>query len=322
MDTTFLVFALLGFLAVVLAVEALYNLWASKRSTEAMQIAHRLSVLEEGPQESNLLERQARTGRLPALERLLAQSAGGRRLITHVDAAGMASTASELLGMSVALCVIALLGTLVLGRPLFVAVGVGGLAAALPWFQVSRRRASRLALFDQQFPDALDLISRALRAGHALPSAIKMAGDELPQPIGAEFRRLSNETAYGVPLQEALKGMADRVSLPDMSFFVVAVVIQRETGGNMSELLDNISSLVRQRIKLRGQIRTLSAEGRLSGRVLAALPFLAALALNFVNPQHMDPLLNDPVGRSAVSIGLTMMGIGMLWMRKIVQIRV
>jgi tight adherence protein B len=322
MDTTFLLFALLGFLAVVLGLEALYNLWASQRSAEARQIASRLSTLEDGYEAENPLEKTARRGRLGALERLLERSRSGRRLIAHVEAAGMASTASELLGIAAILGAIGLMVSLLMQRPLLVGLGVAAVLAALPWLQVARRRARRTELFDQQFPEALDLISRALRAGHALPSAIRMAGEELPQPIGAEFKRLAAETAYGIALQDALRGMAGRVPLPDIGFFVVAVVIQRETGGNMAELLDNIASLVRQRIKLRGQIRTLSAEGRLSGRVLAALPFGAALALNFVNPHHMEPLIHDPAGHTAVAIGLGMMGVGMLWMRRIVQIRV
>jgi hypothetical protein len=145
-------------------------------------------------------------------------------------------------------------------------------------------------------PDAIDLMGRALRAGHAFPTALKMVGDEMAEPVGAEFRTLFDETNYGVSMQNALLNLVARVPSTDLQYFVVAVLIQRETGGNLAELLDNISAIVRDRLKLMGQIRTLSAEGRLSAWILGLLPFATAALINLVNPGFMKVLWEDPIG--------------------------
>lgn len=322
MDIPYLIIVLLSFLAGALTLEALYNLWAGQHGREAKQIESRLSALaheDEGP--SPLLKAPPR-GRLPGLQAALARSAWGRRLVRLTRAAGMASTAAELLAMSAALALIGLMGTLVLQRPFWVGLGLATLLGAAPWMVVNRRLFTRAEVFDRQFPEALDLMARALRAGHALPMAIRMCGDEMAQPIASEFRQLANESHYGVPLQEALRNLAERVPVPDMDYFVIAVMIQRETGGNMAELLDNISGMVRQRLKLRGEIRTLSAEGRLSGWVLALLPFIAALGLTLLNPKQMEPLWTHPTGRTALAVSIGMVLAGLLWIQRIVRVRV
>jgi tight adherence protein B len=144
----------------------------------------------------------------------------------------------------------------------------------------------------------------------------------MAEPLGRDFRILFDEMNYGVPANEALAHLAERVPLPDVSYFVVAVMIQRESGGNLAELLDKIASIVRQRLKLLGEIRTLSAEGRLSAVILTALPFVVALVVNLVNPKFMAVLWTDPAGLRIVGIALLMMVVGILWMRQIIRIRV
>ena len=165
-------------------------------------------------------------------------------------------------------------------------------------------------------------MGRAMRAGHAFPTAVQMVGDEMADPIGVEFRTLFDETNYGVPQQEALLRLADRVPVADLGYFVVAVIIQRESGGNLAELLDNIASVVRARLKLFGQVRTLSAEGRLSAQILIALPFVTGALINIITPTFMAVLWTDPIGIRLVGGALFIMALGVLWMRKIIRIRV
>jgi tight adherence protein B len=175
---------------------------------------------------------------------------------------------------------------------------------------------------DQQLPDALDMMSRALRAGHAFPSALKMVGDEMPDPIAAEFRIAFDEINFGVAQKDALLNLATRVPIPDFRYFVIAVLIQRETGGNLAELLDNIAAIVRGRHKLAGTIRVLSAEGRLSAWILCVLPFALGLAIFLINREFIQVLWTDPLGWRLVVVAAVLMAIGVFWMRNIVRIRV
>jgi len=183
-------------------------------------------------------------------------------------------------------------------------------------------KKKRLIKIEAQLPDALDLMSRALRAGHALPSAIKMVGEEMVDPIASEFSIMFDEVNYGVPIGDALKNLSVRVPSADVGYFVVAVQIQRETGGNLTEILGNIAAIVRERLKLFGQIRTFSAEGRLSAWILSLLPFGVAALVNFLNPGFMRVLWTDPAGNKLLFPMALLMVIGIFWMRKIIRIRV
>lgn len=323
MDLSFTLFVVLGFLAVVLALEGLYHLWAVRRSAEARRIAGRLSTLDGTAEWTDArLERIEAETRLPGLDRWLRRSRPGLRLERYVHSSGLGIAASDLLMVSVGLLLLGALLSQALDRPVLLGLLLGGVLATLPWLRISWLHNRRLQRFELQFPEALDLMGRALRAGHALPTAIRLCGDELAEPMAAEFRLLADETNYGVPLDEALRGLAERVPVRDIGYFVVAVLIQRESGGNMAELLDNISAIVRQRLKLHGQIRTLSAEGRLSAWILTLLPFGTGLLINLVNPGFMAPLWNEPIGHQLVGVSLVMMALGIFWMRSVIRIRV
>jgi tight adherence protein B len=174
----------------------------------------------------------------------------------------------------------------------------------------------------EQLPDALDLISRALKAGHAFPSGLQMVGEEAQDPIAGEFRIVHDEINFGVAVPTALANLANRVPSLDMRQFVIAVLIQRETGGNLTELLANISTLIRERLKLLMKVRVLSAEGRLSAWILCLLPFFLAGVINLINPRFMSVLWTDPMGLKMIYASLVMMAVGALWMRKIIRIRV
>lgn len=322
MDLSFALFAVMAFLAVVLALEGLYNLWASKRSAEARRIADRLAGLRGEQRTEISLERVQERRRMGWLQDLLEATGGGTRLSKWVQSSGLGVSAAELLLISLLLGAMGLLAPPLLGRPAVLGLAFGLGLAVLPWWRVSSSRGKRVQRFEHQFPEALDMMGRALRAGHSFPTAVRMVGDEMAEPMGRDFRILSDELNYGVPANDALNNLADRVPLADVRYFAVAVMIQRESGGNLAELLDSISSIVRARLKLLGEVRTLSAEGRLSAYILVALPFCVAFLVNIVNPKFMAVLWTDPVGLRMVGLSLFMMVLGVLWMRSIVRIRV
>jgi tight adherence protein B len=322
MDLSFVMFALAAFVAVVLCLEGLYNLWASRHSPQARRITARLDALAGDPVTRASIERVQQAQRLPRLNELLGRAAPGRALQAWVGTSGLQVSAAELLIMSGALGLLGLVLPSTLGQAAVLGAALGLGLAVLPWWRVAHARRQRIERIERQFPQALDLMSRAMRAGHAFGSAVRMVAEELPEPLGQDFRVLFDEMNYGVPAPTALAHLAERVPLPDVSYFVVAVMIQRESGGNLAELLDKISTIVRERLKLHGEIRTLSAEGRLSAIILTALPFAVGVVVNVVNPQFMAVLWTDPSGLRMVGAALFMMVLGTLWMRRIIRIRV
>jgi len=228
-------------------------------------------------------------------------------------------------------------GTLVMASILAAVAGYGlvkwftyytylGLAAAplfgmIPYLIVRYARNKRLELFEEQFPEAIALIARALRAGHAFPTGLQMVGDEIPAPVGAEFKLVYDRQSFGMPISDALKSMAERVPVLDARFFVTAVLTQRETGGNLSEVLDNLASVIRERFKVKRQVRVVTAHGRITGWILAALPPALAVILCFVSPDHMKTMVTDPLGIKMLAIGGTMQALGTIIIRKLVNIR-
>jgi len=205
--------------------------------------------------------------------------------------------------------------------PYFAVAFIAGIGAGfLPFAFVKRMAARRLAIFEEQFPEAIDLIARALRAGHALPTALQMVSDEIPQPVGGEFRLLFDQQNFGMSLPEALKAFGQRIPLVDARFFVTAVLTQRETGGNLSEVLDKLASVIRDRFKVKRQVRAVSAHGRITGWVLGALPPVVAGVLFLISPEHMRLLIDDPLGVQMVLIGLTLQVIGVLAIRRILRV--
>ncbi|OGB33001.1 MAG: hypothetical protein A3F78_21980 [Burkholderiales bacterium RIFCSPLOWO2_12_FULL_61_40] len=322
MDLSLVLFVVAAFLAVVLSLEGMYNIWASRSSPEAKRIAARLAALSGTTLAPASIERARQETRMPRLNALLNGIQIGQRMQRFVKASAMAVSLAELLMMSIALAAFGLLLPELFGKPPIFGAALGLALALLPWWRVVTRRRARIERIERQLPEALDLMGRAMRAGHAFPSAVKMVADELPDPLGRDFRVLFDEMNYGVSANDALAHLAERVPVPDVSYFVVAVLIQRESGGNLAELLDKISAIVRDRLKLLGEVRTLSAEGKLSAIILTALPFGVALVVNLVNPTFMDVLWTDPTGLRMVGAACFMMLLGMMWMRSIIRIRV
>jgi tight adherence protein B len=202
-----------------------------------------------------------------------------------------------------------------------VALGTAALFASIPVMFVRWKRSKRLGKFEEQFPEAIELMARALRAGHAFPTGIQMVADEVSAPVGAEFKLLYDRQNFGMPLGDALKGMAERVPILDARFFTTAVMTQRETGGNLSEILDNLAAVIRERFKVKRQVRAVTAHGRMTGSILGAMPVVLALILSVVSPEHMKTMFTDPLGIKMLVVGGTMQVIGALIIRKLVNIR-
>jgi len=246
---------------------------------------------------------------LRALDLLLARAG------SHIGMTGLA-------GLVAAMGITGLAGGLLLNLPWIGVMLLVLTGAAAPLLWLMRAAARRRVRFEAQFPEALDFIARALRAGHGLMAGLGMVASELRDPVAGEFGTVFEEVNFGAPVGEALARMAERVDSRDLDFFVVAVSIQRETGGNLAELLGGLANTVRERMKLAGKVRALSAEGRLSGVLMVVLPFVLGGVLSVINPEYMSLLWTTPEGRQAITVVLVMMLAGTLWIQMLVRIRV
>jgi tight adherence protein B len=202
------------------------------------------------------------------------------------------------------------------------AVPIGLVATWFPELHLRSRRTRRLRKFEEQFPEAVDLLGRAIRAGHPLSAGIRMVADEAPNPTASEFRQVFEEQRFGLPFEDALLGLADRNDLVDVRIFATAVLIQREVGGNLAEILDKIAKTVRSRFTVQRQLRVYTAQGRLSGYVLAALPIVLALTIFALDPDYARMLIDEMVGRYMVIAALVLQVIGFIWIRKVVDIEI
>jgi len=323
-DYFYYLFIILAFIAVVLFLEGTYLAWNAYKGPEAKRIERRLRAMSAGAHEGEDLSiaKKRLLAETPAWERLLLEIPHIHRLDRLLLQSGLALNVAGFLGLTIIGALAGFILAAVFGLPLFAIIVAGVAVGALPLFYVLNAKRKRLITFEQQLPDALDLMGRALRAGHAFPGALKMVGDEMPEPVAGEFRTTFDELNYGISLQDALQNMATRLPSDDLRYFVIAVLIQRETGGNLTELLDNISALIRARLRLMGTIRVLAAEGKLSAWILGLLPFVLAAFLNFINPKFFSILWTDPVGLKLLWIVLVMMVVGVYWLRRVIRIHV
>ena len=261
-------------------------------------------------------------GPLPGLDRLVSGTSQGSALAAWIEQSGVKISISALL--LIALGSAALVGLVVAGA-LRMQVGWvigGGLGFAMPFMVLKIKRKRRMRAFEEAFPEALDLVSRALKAGHAFATGLKMVADEMPDPVGTEFRKTFDEQNFGLPLKDALANLTVRMPSLDVRFFSTAVLIQRETGGNLSEILENLAHVVRERFKILRQVRVYTAHGRLTGYVLLALPAFLAVALAFINPEHMQLLFRERVGHMLLGATVVMQTIGYFWIKQVVKIEV
>ena len=214
-----------------------------------------------------------------------------------------------------------MLFTMALRSPFAMPIGFA-IGFAVPFVVLRIKRRLRLNAFEELFPEALDLIVRALKAGHPFATGLKMAADEMQEPVGPEFRKTFDEQNFGLPLKDALQNLTERIPILDVRFFSTAVLIQRETGGNLSEILENLAHVVRERFKILRQVRVYTAHGRLTGYVLLALPAFLAIALMFINPDHMQLLFREHMGHVMLAAAAVMQFVGYIWIKQVIKIEV
>ena len=324
MDTAMLLILVVAFVAVVAALEGAWMLWNDTRGPQVRRLRQRVRAISAGghgqAQAALLKRRLAHEGSW--LERLALALPHSASLDRWIEQAGPETPASRLLGTSLAAGALTLLGALALGAPVRAALAGTVLVAALPLLWLAWRRARRLATLRAQLPDAVDLMARSLRAGHALPAALQMVGEESPEPLAEEFRITHDELNFGLGLDEALRNLATRVPGDDMRFLVIAVLLQRETGGNLAQLLSNIAQLVRARMRLLGKVRVLAAEGKFSAWILALMPLVVGAMLAAINPGFMALLWRDPIGVTLIQACLVLYTVGVLWITRVVRLRV
>ena len=259
---------------------------------------------------------EARTG---IVEAILTRFSNLRLLFEQADTT---LTPSRLLAISGVLAVLGALAAMVAGLPPY-ATPLGALTmASLPLLWLTFRRSRRLKAFAVQLPDALELIARALRAGHSLASGFNLVREEMAEPIGKEFGRVFEEQNLGLSMEDSLNGLTERVPNLDLKFFSTAIVLQRQTGGDLAEILDKIGYIVRERFKIWGQVQALTGEGRLSGVVLLGLPPVLFLAVYRLNPDYVMMLFSDPMGKKLLTGAVIMQVLGALVIRKIINIKV
>jgi tight adherence protein B len=324
MNLGFGLFVLVLFIAVVFLLEGAYVLWNDHKGPEVQRLERRLRALTAGDhgRESLSLLKGADRGNAGWLTRLLVSAPRVAALERWLQQSGSGVTVTRFLTICLLSGAAVFLLAVVFRLPFALGVIGGAVAFVVPPMVIARKRTKRLHKFDEQLPDGLDLISRALRAGHAFPSAMQMVATEATDPIASEFQTTFEEINYGVSVHDAMLNLATRVPSLDLRYFIISVLLQRETGGNLAELLDNLSKLIRERFQLLGRIRVLSAEGKLSAYILIGLPFFTAAAVYLVNPEFMSLLWTDPAGIRMSLTTIVMMILGSLLMWRIVKIRV
>lgn len=325
MDAMFYAFTVLLFAAVILMIEGAYLWWSGSHGGGAQRIARRLRLMSggvDGGAEKVSILKQRRYADNDWLDAFLHR----RRLANAIDRAllqsGLRWSVSQFIGAALGGMALSLLLMQMRPIPTVAKVGIALLFMSVPYFLVVRARTARLIKIEEQLPEAADFLARAMRAGHSFTNVLQMVGTELPEPLAGEFRAAHEEINYGVPLNEALYNLADRIPLTDLRYLVIAVVIQRESGGNLAEILGNISHIIRERLKLLAKVRVLSAEGRMSAWILGLMPFCAMAFMTMMNPRYTSLLWTDPTGIKMLCYGVGMILIGVLWIRRLIHIRV
>ena len=261
-------------------------------------------------------------GPMPNMDRVASAALKGSGVERWLQQSGTAMTISAVILITLLFGALAAIATFMFTHLWWAAVVAFVLGLGIQPMLLKHKRTKRIDRFEEHFPEALDLLSRAVRAGHAFSAGMKMVADELDDPVGPEFRKAFDEQNYGLPLKESLNGLGDRIPLLDVKFFATAVLIQRETGGNLAEILDNLANVVRERFKIRRQVRVHTAHGRFTGYVLMALPAFLAVALMFINPEHMNLLFEERIGQLMILACIVMQAIGFIWIKQIVKIEV
>jgi tight adherence protein B len=318
------VIALLVFVVVTVAVFVTMSL-LDERKAQARVLRGRLSTVQKPGEQivpDAALLRDELLSRIPAFDTLLRRSERVSLLQKMLAQGSVDVRAGNFLMLCVvSALVLALIAVIAGGNPLF---GWAGLVLGffIPYAYASHMRTKRFQKFEEKFPEAIDTLARAVRAGHAFTTALEMIANEVAEPVAGEFRQLYEEQKFGLPVRDALLNLADRIPLVDVKFFVTAVMLQRETGGNLAEILDNLSYVIRERFKILRQVRVHTAQGRLTMVLLMALPPTIVVIMTLINPGFIHPLFADPLGHALIVGGITLQTLGYFVIRRIIRIQV
>lgn len=314
-------------LFIVVLISTFLAVWFVLKPTKREQaLDDRLAGIERAPdgvvEEDADLIRRENLSDIALVEVLLRRFKPAAELQKLLSQADLDWTVGRVIaGTLVALIIVPVIVSFFLPN-LVIELVAGGIAAAAIYIYIFVKRSFRFARFNELLPEAIDLITRALRAGHSINASIEMVSREIPNPVGLEFRRTFEEQNFGLPMREAMTNLASRVPIPDLQFLVTAILVQKETGGNLVEILEKTATVLRERLRLKGQLAIYTAQGRLTGWILAGMPFFIFLGMSFINPKYARILIEEPLGRTLIYVGLALMFIGGFIIRKIVDVKV
>jgi tight adherence protein B len=297
-------------------------------TTREKNLQGRLESIERGTDDAAVLEetpdivKRGNLSDIPLLEVLLRRLAPAKRLQTVLSQADLDWSVGRVVSGTIFLLVVATVATGFFVPNIIIQLIAGVVAASGIYIFIYAKRSMRFDRFNELLPEAIDLLSRALRAGHSINAAIEMVSREVPDPVGQEFRRTFEEQNFGLPMREAMTNLSERLPIPDLQFLVTAILVQKETGGNLVEILEKTAAVLRERLRLKGQLKIYTAQGRLTGWILAGMPFFVFLGMNILNPRYGRVLIDDPLGRNLIYTGLILMAIGGYIIRRIIDVKV
>jgi tight adherence protein B len=324
-------YPILIFIVVLVFIELGYFALKPLRFPEKKEVRKRLKALSAQDEKDENVDilRGDQLSKILLLNRLLKRFPIMEKMSRLVEQAGVQHPAGLYILLSLTLALVGFLVGLEFRSsyfPLlpsyFVTIPLTLGLAVLPFLYLRYKRRKRFLRFEEQLPEVLDLISRSLRAGHAFSSGLRLVSEEMGNPVSGEFDKTLNEINFGVATHDALINLTNRIPIDDLKFFVISVILQRETGGNLAEILENLARLIRERFKLNGHVRVLSAQARLSAYILVAIPILVGFAIHFLNPQFFEAFFEHPSGKYILVFGAVWMIIGIFVMKKLVTIRV
>lgn len=307
------------FFLIFIAFELVYSLIRKTDAREFTKAVERYASRRQKDDEISLLYHR-KFSDIKFLNVILARIPAVGRLDELMQQGGVKILAGVFILISLAVGALSFLCCTLLLQPRPVSILAASLGAYLPFLYLFYKRNQRKAKFEALFPDALDLMSYSLKAGHSIMASFKMVAEEIADPVGEEFDRVVDEINFGKDLDSTLRNFSRRINSPELKFFVTSVIIQRETGGNLVELLGRISSVIRQKFRFREKVKALSGEGKLSAIILGVLPFLVGAFIFTTNPSYVRILIEDPIGHYALGLASIMMSIGSFIMYKLVQL--
>ena len=316
--------AIVIFVISVLVLELCFYSYNILRSPDRQKIRKRLKTFSATKTENDLpdITRNRVLSNVSLFNNILLNTPGIRSLDRLLQQANTQYSLGFFIFLTGVLVVTGYFGTSLMTKDVFVYAIIPTFLGSIPFLYLRSKKKKRMGKFLRQLPDGLELIARALLAGHAFTSGLKLAASEFDDPLGPEFEEALDEINFGISVSDALKNLASRIDCPDLRYFVVSVILQRETGGNLAEILQNIANIIRQRFKFEDKIRVLSAEGKLSAVILIALPFVTVAALHLLNAKYISLLFSEHLGRMMIGGAILNMIVGILVMKRMVNIKV